>query len=117
MKNILTAILASTVALAPIAAAAETCSNEGLKRIQQRGTLIAGVKADYKPWGYRDTNGNIVGLEIDITRLEGKRKLSQNRDDRDFASTVAALEQRGDNALAAAMRRARAMPPASGEPG
>ena len=60
---------------------------------------------------------HIVGLEIDITRLEGKRKLSQNRDDRDFASTVAALEQRGDNALAAAMRRARAMPPASGEPG
>ncbi|WJS85912.1 transporter substrate-binding domain-containing protein [Paracoccus sp. TOH] len=69
MKNILTAILASTVALAPIAAAAETCSNEGLKRIQQRGTLIAGVKADYKPWGYRDTNGNIVGLEIDMAQM------------------------------------------------
>lgn len=68
MKNFVTAILATTVALAPMAAAAETCTNAGLTRIQQRGSLIAGVKADYKPWGYRDAGGNIVGLEIDLAQ-------------------------------------------------
>lgn len=68
MKNVVTGLLASAIALAPIAAAAESCANAGLKRIQDRGTLIAGVKADYKPWGYRDTDGNIVGLEIDLAQ-------------------------------------------------
>lgn len=68
MKNVVTALLASAIALAPMAAAAESCTNAGLKRIQDRGTLIAGVKADYKPWGYRDTDGNIVGLEIDLAQ-------------------------------------------------
>lgn len=48
----------------------------------------------------------IVGLEIAVTRLEGKRKLSQNRDARDFAATMDTLELRGHTALAAAMRRA-----------
>ncbi len=68
MKNVVTALLASAIALAPMAAAAESCTNTGLKRIQDRGTLIAGVKADYKPWGYRDTDGNIVGLEVDLAQ-------------------------------------------------
>lgn len=69
MKKTVAFLLASAVAIAPIAAAAETCENAGLKRIQERGTLIAGVKADYKPWGYRDSNGNIVGLEIDMAQM------------------------------------------------
>ncbi len=69
MKNTVTAVLISAAALAPVAAAAETCMNAGLKRIQERGSLIAGIKADYKPWGYRDTNGNVVGLEIDMAQM------------------------------------------------
>lgn len=48
---------------------------------------------------------HILGIEVDITRIEAKRKLSQNRDDRDFASTVAGVEAHGNQALAAAMRR------------
>jgi len=48
----------------------------------------------------------IVGVELEITRLEGKRKLSQNRERRDFDSTLQALDARGDTALADAMRRA-----------
>ena len=42
-----------------------------------------------------------------ITRLEGKRKLGQNREQRDFDGTVRALEARGDTALASAMQRSR----------
>jgi transcriptional regulator len=47
----------------------------------------------------------IVGVEIEITRMEGKRKLSQNRDRRDFEGAVRTLEQQGNEALASAMMR------------
>lgn len=36
--------------------------------IQKRGKLIIGIKDDLVPFGFRDTNGNLVGLEIDIAR-------------------------------------------------
>jgi len=45
----------------------------------------------------------IVGFEIEVERLEGKFKLSQNRP-AEIARVVAALEARGDGALAAFMR-------------
>jgi len=34
--------------------------------VMKRGTLVVGVKADYKPWGFRDSSGKIVGMEIDM---------------------------------------------------
>ncbi len=48
----------------------------------------------------------IVGIEVAITRLEGKAKLSQNREPRDRQGAVGALDARGRSALAAAMRSA-----------
>ncbi len=51
--------------------------------------------------------GAIVGVEIEITRLDGKRKLSQNRSDADRAEVIAGHESspdERDRALAAAMR-------------
>lgn len=45
----------------------------------------------------------IVGLEIQITRLEGKFKLSQNKEARDIRSAGEALREQGDSALGAAM--------------
>ncbi|MFG6082745.1 FMN-binding negative transcriptional regulator [Paracoccus litorisediminis] len=45
----------------------------------------------------------IVGLEIQITRLEGKFKLSQNKEARDIHSAGEALCDQGDSALGAAM--------------
>ncbi len=47
----------------------------------------------------------VVGLEIEVTRLTGKRKLSQNRDARDFEGVVRALEERKQEKLAGAMAR------------
>jgi len=44
----------------------------------------------------------IVGIEVEITRLTGKFKLSQNREARDVAGVV---ENLGDRALADAMRQ------------
>jgi transcriptional regulator len=49
----------------------------------------------------------IVGLELQITRIEAKAKLSQNRPAADVAGVVAGLSARGDDATAAAMERAR----------
>jgi len=48
----------------------------------------------------------IVGIEVELTRLDGKRKLSQNREPRDFQSTLDALGERGHAELVAAMKRA-----------
>lgn len=66
-----------------------------------------------RPWKMSDAPedyiaellGHIVGIEIELTRVEGKRKLSQNRDARDFDGTVSALEERGREGLALAMKR------------
>jgi len=40
--------------------------NDRFKKVLARGELIVGVKADYKPWGFRDSSGKIVGMEIDM---------------------------------------------------
>src|SRR5437588_8531650 len=56
------AVLAAAAAAAP--AAAQT-----LEKIKQRGVLIVGSKVDYKPFGFRDPSGAIVGFEPDIAKL------------------------------------------------
>lgn len=74
--------------------------------------------AQPRPWKMGDAPadyiagelGAIVGVEIEITRLVGKRKLSQNREPRDFESILAALDGQGGEALAVAMRRTRTDP-------
>lgn len=68
-----------------------------------------------KPWKMGDAPADyltdqlsqIVGIEVELDRIEGKRKLSQNRDARDFNGTVSTLDERGHASLAAAMRRSR----------
>ncbi len=39
-----------------------------LDKIQKRGRLIIGVKDNLPPLGFRDRDGNLAGLEIDIAR-------------------------------------------------
>lgn len=48
----------------------------------------------------------IVGIEIAVTALVGKRKLGQNKDARDRLGAADALEARGHTALARRMREA-----------
>ena len=47
--------------------------------------------------------GAIVGLELEVTRIEAKRKLSQNRSAEDVAGVVAGLAG-GDDRTAAVAR-------------
>lgn len=67
-----------------------------------------------KPWKMGDSPPEfihgllqaIVGIEIEITRLVGKSKLGQNREDRDRLGAAAGLEALGETAVSAAMRAA-----------
>ncbi|QGE61052.1 FMN-binding negative transcriptional regulator [Bordetella parapertussis] len=67
-----------------------------------------------RPWKMTDSTPeyidsmlrNIVGIEVAITSLVGKRKLSQNKDERDRLGAVQALQARGQDALAQSMARA-----------
>jgi transcriptional regulator len=56
------------------------------------------------PKDYIDTMlKSIVGLQIDITRLIGKTKLSQNKEARDIRGAAVALKARGDTSISEAM--------------
>lgn len=68
--------------------------------------------SESRPWKMGDAPrdymdmmvGMIVGIEIDVQRLEGKRKLSQNREARDIEGAVRTLHERGREDLASAMK-------------
>ncbi len=49
----------------------------------------------------------IVGIELEITRIEAKAKLSQNRPEADVDGVIAGLRERGDRDSADAVERAR----------
>jgi transcriptional regulator len=69
--------------------------------------------AEPKPWKMGDSApayidemlGKIVGIEIDITSLTGKSKLSQNKESRDRLNAADTLDAQGQDELARAMRR------------
>ena len=67
-----------------------------------------------KPWRMGDAPGDyldamlaaIVGIEIEITSIVGKWKLSQNKEARDRGGAAGELRRRGREAIAAAMLEA-----------
>ena len=67
--------------------------------------------AEPRPWRMGDSSqtfisdmlASIVGLEIEITRLVGKFKLSQNKETRDVLGAASALQARGHNEVGNAM--------------
>lgn len=71
MKRVTTALLG----LAGLLCAGAVCSANAdtLDNVKQKGKLVVGVKADYPPWGMRDSNGNIVGMEIDMANDVARR--------------------------------------------
>ena len=71
-------LLAATSGLVMLAAGAGTasadghaCTNDVWNKVMERGKIVIGVKADYKPWGFRDSDGNLVGMEIDMANAVG----------------------------------------------
>ncbi|SEA72314.1 transporter substrate-binding domain-containing protein [Rubrimonas cliftonensis] len=63
-----------TVATAAIALAAATLGPAGaasadvLADVKERGVLRVGVKADYRPYGFLNAEGEIVGIEPDLAQ-------------------------------------------------
>ena len=69
LKRTLPGAIALTVGLAIAATSGQVqAQNDRFKRVLERGVLVVGVKADYKPWGFRDSSGAIVGMEIDMAQ-------------------------------------------------
>ncbi|MBX2835840.1 MAG: transporter substrate-binding domain-containing protein [Gammaproteobacteria bacterium] len=68
IKNVLFSGLMASALTVATGSASAACTNDTWNKVMDRGTLVVGVKADYKPWGYRDTSGAIVGMEIDIAQ-------------------------------------------------
>lgn len=71
MKKTILAVSAAAVMMSSTAAYA-ACTNERWNKVMERGKMVVGVKADYKPWGFRDESGNIVGMEIDMAKAAGE---------------------------------------------
>src|SRR5882672_5612524 len=61
-------IIAGIAAAAAVIVTTGPLAAQTLDRIKQRGVLVVGTKADYKPFGFRDTSGAIVGFEPDLAR-------------------------------------------------
>jgi transcriptional regulator len=102
----------------------EVVHAHGKLRIIDDVKLVAGVvarltrrheAAEPRPWRMHDAAPDyleqmlkaIVGIEVEISRLEGKRKLGQNREVRDLEGAVSALRDRGQDGLASAMAAAK----------
>lgn len=66
-----------------------------------------------RPWKMTDSSpafidqmlANIVGIEVEVTRMVGKWKLSQNKEERDRASAADELQRRGEHEIAEAMMK------------
>jgi len=73
-----------------------------------------GRTGDQQPWKMGDSSpeyidemlAKIVGIEIEVTRLVGKWKLSQNREARDRVNAAEELRKRGEETLAGEMLKA-----------
>ena len=87
-----------------------------LRRVVARLTREHEVRNEQElPWKMTDAPRDyidqqlkaIVGIEIRITRLVGKWKLGQNREERDRVSAADALARRGDTLTSTAMLNVR----------
>ncbi|WP_237215015.1 transporter substrate-binding domain-containing protein [Falsiroseomonas oryziterrae] len=49
-------------------AGAQAQASDTLQRILREGRLRVGVRADYRPWGFRNPQGQFEGMEIEMAR-------------------------------------------------
>ena len=62
LKNSVAVTAMAAFTLSSATAFAAECSNDAFKKVMAAGKLVVGVKADYKPWGFRDESGALVGM-------------------------------------------------------
>ena len=66
MKKIILGASAAMLMMSVGTATAAQCTNDVWKKIMSRGKVVVGVKADYKPWGFRNEEGGLIGMEVDM---------------------------------------------------
>ncbi|MDV7341215.1 transporter substrate-binding domain-containing protein [Terasakiella sp. A23] len=68
-KSILSKIAIAGVAVSSILSlSAKEAAADAISDIKERGKLIVAVKADYRPYGFRDKSGNIIGIEPTLAK-------------------------------------------------
>jgi polar amino acid transport system substrate-binding protein len=70
LRNLVRWVL--VVALAAVATD-QALADDTLAKVKAAGKIAVGVKNDYRPWGFLDPSGQIVGMEIDLARDIAKR--------------------------------------------
>lgn len=84
-----------------------------LTRQHEAGQAQPWKMGDAPPDYLAEQLGRIVGIEVRLTRLEGKRKLNQHHQPQDREGAIRGLETSGNPGLAQAMKNAaEASPPA-----
>lgn len=54
-------------------ACGQAMADDTLAKVKSSGTIAVGVKNDYRPWGFLDPSGQIVGMEVDLANDIAKR--------------------------------------------
>jgi transcriptional regulator len=86
-------------------------SERFVRGVVARLTRAHEVRTGSRPWKMTDSSpgyidqmlSSIVGIEIEITKLVGKWKLSQNKEKRDRVNAAEELRKRGELSISAAM--------------
>ena len=69
MKRMIAAVLAVfMLASVMTMAASAKGSDDLLKTIQERGTIIVGLEGDWAPWSYVDENDELTGYDVEIAK-------------------------------------------------
>jgi polar amino acid transport system substrate-binding protein len=66
MKTLISKLLAAAATVCVIGASQAYAQSPVLDRIKESGVLRVGVKTDYRPFGFLDPSGKIVGFEPDL---------------------------------------------------
>ena len=66
MRTVTTLLTTVAVITSSTSAAFADCTNDTWNKIMDRGTIVVGVKADTRPWGFLDSSGDLVGMEADM---------------------------------------------------
>jgi polar amino acid transport system substrate-binding protein len=73
LKATVAASLLGVVTSGPAAA-------DQLEKVKERGKLIVGIRNDYVPFGYLDSDGKNVGFEVDLARFVAKDIFGSDKD-------------------------------------
>ncbi len=67
-KLMATLAIASVITTGAFAASDAFAGNDKFKKVLERGKLVVGVKADTRPWGFRNSDGELIGMEVDMAK-------------------------------------------------